>query len=113
MVSYAAFIPIATLMAMMVVTSAPAQETTPLIVVTDGPYDFEFVAVTGDSDLAKTTRRRDVKQEGAMGKTGHAAVYDEPNAPFVVREFPVRGVRPDEAFAKAAHRSVLRAAIVP
>ncbi len=55
MVSYAAFIPIATLMAMMVVTSAPAQETTPLIVVTDGPYDFEFIAETGDSDLAKTT----------------------------------------------------------
>ncbi len=48
-----------------------------------------------------------------MSKTGHAAVYDEPNAPFVIREFPVRDVRPDEAFAKAADRSVLRAAIVP
>lgn len=55
MKSHAAVIPIATLIAMMVVTSAPAQETSPLIAVANGPYDFEFVAETGDSDLAKTT----------------------------------------------------------
>ena len=55
MKQYAAFIPIATLIAMLVVTSAPAQQTVPLIVVSEGAYDFEFVAETGASDLAKTT----------------------------------------------------------
>jgi hypothetical protein len=48
-----------------------------------------------------------------MSKTGRAAVYDKPNAPFVIREFPVRDVHRDQAFAKAVDRSVLRAAIIP
>ena len=55
MKSYVAFFTIATLTAFTVVTSALAQEKSPLIVVANGSYDFEFVAETGDSDLAKTT----------------------------------------------------------
>ena len=51
MVSYRAFISIAALMVM----ATPAQESTPLTVVADALYDFEFVAETGDNDLAKTT----------------------------------------------------------
>ena len=39
----------------MLLTPVPTQATTPLKVVTDGPYDFEFVVQTGESDLAKTT----------------------------------------------------------
>ena len=51
---YIILILIATLV-LMPTTSTIAQETAPLIVVSDGDYDFKFVAQTGASDLAKTT----------------------------------------------------------
>jgi len=35
-----------------------------------------------------------------MTKTARAAVYDEPNTPFVIREYPVRDVKPDEALVR-------------
>ncbi len=46
-----------------------------------------------------------------MSKTGHAAVYDEPNAPFVIREFPVRDVRPDEALVRITMSTICRSDI--
>ena len=35
-----------------------------------------------------------------MTKIARAAVYDQPNTPFVIREFPVRDVNPDEALVR-------------
>ena len=50
-----ALVPIVMMLWLMLMALVPAQATTPLNVVTDGPYDFEIVAQTGKSDLAKTT----------------------------------------------------------
>ena len=44
-----------------------------------------------------------------MSKTGRAVVYDKPNAPFEVREYPVRDVRAGEERGEekvAHHRGV-------
>ncbi len=46
-----------------------------------------------------------------MSKIGHAAEYDEPNAPFVIREFPVRDVRPDEALVRITMSTICRSDI--
>ncbi len=35
-----------------------------------------------------------------MTKTGRAAVYDAQNQPFVIREYPVRDVKPDERYSE-------------
>lgn len=46
-----------------------------------------------------------------MSKTGRAAVYDEPNAPFVIREFPVRDVKPDEVLTRINMSTICRSDI--
>jgi len=38
-----------------------------------------------------------------MTKTGRAAVYDAQNQPFVIREYPVCDVKPDERYRKYKH----------
>ena len=38
-------------------------------------------------------------------------MYDEPNAPFVIREFPVRDVHPDEILAKITMSTICRSDI--
>ncbi len=46
-----------------------------------------------------------------MTKTARAAVYDEPNMPFVIREFPVRDVNPDEALVRITMSTICRSDI--
>lgn len=46
-----------------------------------------------------------------MTRTGRAAVYDEPNAPFVIREFPVRDVKPDEVLVRISMATICRSDI--
>ena len=46
-----------------------------------------------------------------MSKTGRAVVYDEPNAPFVIREFPVRDVHADEVLVKISMATICRSDI--
>ena len=46
-----------------------------------------------------------------MTKTARAAVYDEPNTPFVIREFPVRDVNPDEALVRITMSTICRSDI--
>lgn len=46
-----------------------------------------------------------------MTRTGRAAVYDEPNAPFVIREFPVRDVKPDEVLVRISMSTICRSDI--
>lgn len=46
-----------------------------------------------------------------MTKTGRAAVYDAPNAPFAIREFPVRDVKPDEALVRVTMATICRSDI--
>jgi len=35
-----------------------------------------------------------------MGRTGKALVYDAPNQPFFVREYPLRATRPGEVLVR-------------
>ncbi|MEX0695727.1 MAG: zinc-binding dehydrogenase [Rhodospirillales bacterium] len=42
---------------------------------------------------------------------GRAAVYDEPNAPFVIREFPVRDVHADEVLTRVTMSTICRSDI--
>ena len=46
-----------------------------------------------------------------MQKNGRAVVYDAPNAPFVVREFPVRDVHPDEVLVRITMSTICRSDI--
>ena len=46
-----------------------------------------------------------------MGKTGRAVVYDAPNMPFQVREFPVRNVHPDEVLVRITMSTICRSDI--
>ena len=46
-----------------------------------------------------------------MGKTGRAVVYDSPNMPFQVREFPVRNVHPDEVLVRITMSTICRSDI--
>ena len=41
-----------------------------------------------------------------MTKTGRAAVYNAPNTPFVVRDYPVRDVRPDEVLVRVTMSTI-------
>ena len=43
-----------------------------------------------------------------MTRTGRAAVYDAPHAPFQVREYPLRDVRPDEALVRVTMATICR-----
>jgi alcohol dehydrogenase len=44
-------------------------------------------------------------------RTARAAVYDAPNAPFVIREFPLRDVHPDEVLVKVSMSTICRSDI--
>ena len=46
-----------------------------------------------------------------MSKIGRAAVYDKPNTPFVIREFPVRDVQADEVLVKISMSTICRSDI--
>ena len=46
-----------------------------------------------------------------MTKTARAAVYDAPNTPFVIREYPVRDVHPDEALVRITMSTICRSDI--
>lgn len=46
-----------------------------------------------------------------MTRTGRAAVYDAPNEPFVIREFPVRDVKPGEALVRITMSTICRSDI--
>ena len=59
----------------------------------------------------KKNRRCDTILEGQIGKSGRAAIYATPNAPFVIREFPVRDVRPDEVLVRVSMSTICRSDI--
>ena len=46
-----------------------------------------------------------------MTRTARAAVYDKPNTPFVIREFPLRDVNPDEALVRITMSTICRSDI--
>ena len=46
-----------------------------------------------------------------MTKMGRAVVYDAPNTPFVVREFPVRDVRAGEVLVRITMSTICRSDI--
>ena len=46
-----------------------------------------------------------------MSRTGRAVVYDAPNAPFQVREYPVRDVRPGEVLVRITMSTICRSDI--
>jgi len=46
-----------------------------------------------------------------MTKTGRAAVYDAPNTTFVIRDYPVRDVMPDEVLTRITMSTICRSVI--
>ena len=46
-----------------------------------------------------------------MKKTGRAAVYDAPNTPFEVREYPIRDVNADEVLVRVTMSTICRSDI--
>lgn len=46
-----------------------------------------------------------------MKKTGRAAVYDAPNEPFIIREYPVRDVKDGEALVRITMSTICRSDI--
>ena len=46
-----------------------------------------------------------------MARTGRAAVYEAPNAPFVIKEYPLRPVRPGEVLVRVAMSTICRSDI--
>ena len=46
-----------------------------------------------------------------MTRTAKAAVYEAPNAPFVVKEFPLRAARPGEALVRVTMSTICRSDI--
>ena len=44
-------------------------------------------------------------------KTGRAVIYDAPNAPFRIQEFPVRDVNPDEVLVRITMSTICRSDI--
>jgi putative phosphonate catabolism associated alcohol dehydrogenase len=46
-----------------------------------------------------------------MGRTGRAAIYEAPNAPFLVKEYPVRPVRAREALVRVTMSTICRSDI--
>ncbi len=46
-----------------------------------------------------------------MTKTGRAAVYDAPNAPFELKEYPLRDVKEDEALVRITMSTICRSDI--
>ena len=46
-----------------------------------------------------------------MTKRGRAVVYDAPNTPFVIREYPVRDAKPDEVLVRITMSTICRSDI--
>jgi putative phosphonate catabolism associated alcohol dehydrogenase len=46
-----------------------------------------------------------------MGRSGRAAVYDAPRAPFVITEYPLRPARPGEALVRVTMSTICRSDI--
>jgi len=46
-----------------------------------------------------------------MTKTGRAAVYDAPNTPFKIREYPIRDVTTDEVLVRITMSAICRSDI--
>ena len=46
-----------------------------------------------------------------MTKTARAAIYDQPNTPFVIREYPIRDVKQDEALVRITMSTICRSDI--
>ena len=46
-----------------------------------------------------------------MKKKGLAAVYDKPNTPFKIREYPLRDVKGDEVLVKVTMSTICRSDI--
>lgn len=46
-----------------------------------------------------------------MKKKGLAAVYEKPNAPFIIREFDIRDVKPDEVLVRITMSTICRSDI--
>jgi putative phosphonate catabolism associated alcohol dehydrogenase len=49
--------------------------------------------------------------DGSMTKSGRAVVYDAPNEPFEIREFPVRDVKSNEVLARVTMATICRSDI--
>lgn len=47
-----------------------------------------------------------------MTRTARAAVYDAPNTPFVIRDIPLRDVRPDEVLVRVSMSTICRSDIL-
>ncbi len=47
----------------------------------------------------------------AVKRTGRAAVYDAPNEPFVIREYPLRPAKPDEVLVRITMATICRSDI--
>ena len=46
-----------------------------------------------------------------MKRTGLAAVYDKPNTPFRIREYPLRDVKDDEVLVRVTMSTICRSDI--
>ncbi len=46
-----------------------------------------------------------------MSKTGRAAVFEAPNSPFIIREYPVRDVNPGEVLVRVVMATICRSDI--
>jgi len=46
-----------------------------------------------------------------MNRIGRAAVYDAPNKPFVIREYPIRDTKPDEVLVRITMSTICRSDI--
>ena len=62
------------------------------------------------SNVARTWKPKN-PDNWPMTRTGRAAVYEAPNTPFVMREFPVRDVKPDEALVRITMATICRSDI--
>lgn len=60
--------------------------------------------VTADGRMTKL-------EKTTMTKTGRAAVYDAPNAPFELKEYPLRNVKADEALVRITMSTICRSDI--
>lgn len=51
------------------------------------------------------------KEQASTGRTARAAVYEAPNAPFVIREYPLRDVEPGEVLVRVTMSTICRSDI--
>ncbi|TFH42026.1 MAG: hypothetical protein E4H01_14100, partial [Lysobacterales bacterium] len=67
--------------------------------------------VIRSSTTHSTAPRPEPQETVTMSKTGRAVVYDKPNAPFQVREYPVRDVRAGEVLVRITMSTICRSDI--